>query len=66
MIQVEHFKWIHINRLLASKNASKWKAHGNTSKQATGKKRQIEKERANKTARVKWGERKTRGKWQIM
>ena len=34
MIQVEHFKWIHINRLLAIKDASKWKAHGNTSKQA--------------------------------
>ena len=34
-------------------------------------KRQIEREdrereRANKTARVNWGERKTRGKWQIM
>ena len=24
------------------------------------------KERVNKTARVKWGKRKTRGKWQIM
>ena len=40
-------------------------------KKQTGKKRQIEREdrereRANKTARVNWGERKTRGKWQIM
>ena len=25
-----------------------------------------ERERVNKTARVNWGERKTRGKWQIM
>ena len=42
-----------------------------TSKQVKKQKRQTEREdrereRANKTARVKWGERKTIGKWKIM
>ena len=41
MIQVEHFKWIHNNRLLASKDASKWKAHGNTNKDTYGKKAKV-------------------------
>ena len=46
MIQVEHFKRVHINRFLASKDASKRKAHEDT--RSNGR-------RANKTARVKWG-----------
>ena len=54
MIQVEHFKWIHINRFSASEDASIKKAQGNTNKVTYGKKAN-EKERANKTARVKWG-----------
>ena len=53
MIQVENFKWIHINRFLASKDASKENAHGNTKKDTYGKK--ANGKRANKTAKVKWG-----------
>jgi hypothetical protein len=38
MIQVENFKWIHINRFLASKDASKQKAHGSQPKIANEQK----------------------------
>ena len=61
MIQVEYFKWIHINRFFASKDASTWKAHGDTSKQKDKQKGgEIGKERASKTSRVKWGEENER------
>ena len=53
MIQVKHFKWIHINRFLASKDASKWKAHGKTKKDTYGKK--VDRKKPNKMARAKWG-----------
>ena len=40
--------------------------HEQTKKGKHKREEKIGKERKNKTARVKWGERKTRGKWQIM
>ena len=48
---------MRIPKLLASEDASKKKAHGDTSKQETSEKKEEEigKERENKTARVKWG-----------
>ena len=48
---------MRIHKLLAGEDASKKKAHGNT--RSNGR-------RANKNGKGEVGERKTRGKWQIM
>ena len=49
-----------ISYITVDKCEEEEKEEGNWKREANGK------ERANKTARVKWAERKARGKWQIM
>ena len=46
MILVENFKWVHINRFLASKDASTKKAHGDT------RKHKIERKKGKEKAKV--------------